>query len=244
MLPRYSDVRLQSEAEVGVPIPLTVRVTVDAVSPDAKKLELEVPEGKRTVEVTAVAHLNGLELTGSNRSHLRYLKVPLTGDSDPVLFELVGRQAGAAATTVDFYQETRYLGSVTAETNVKEVGAIIHAVREPVPARAARVLLATSGQAEGRSDGASGDERAVDSVGDGQAVAEGRARNLRGGALVRAIRDGTLAERTRAADDAAARRGRRHRAPRFGTQRAAGSEHAPAGRAVGQARGSPIEGSV
>ncbi len=129
-LTRYSDVTLPREAEVGVSIALVVRVTVKPVSPEAKKLELQVPEGERMVEVTVIAHPNGLELMGSN---LRRLRVPLTADSDPVHFELAGKQVGAASVTVGFFQHERYLGSVTADTYVKAVGEVIHA--NPTPTR-------------------------------------------------------------------------------------------------------------
>jgi hypothetical protein len=123
-LPRYADVNLPREAAVGVPVALLVRVTVKPVSPDAKKLELRVPKGERVVEVTVVVRTDGLELKGSN---LQKLRVPLTADSDPACFELVGRQLGPASVTVDFFQQERYLGSVTAQTWVKEASALKHA---------------------------------------------------------------------------------------------------------------------
>jgi len=103
---------------------------VEPVSNEAKELELQVPEGERVVEVTVIARPDGLELVGSN---LRHLRVPLTADSDPVHFELVGRRVGTASVTVDFFQNERYLGSVMAETYVKAAGAVVHA--NPVPTR-------------------------------------------------------------------------------------------------------------
>jgi hypothetical protein len=111
------------ETAVAVPIALLVRVTVAPVSAGAKSLELQPAAGERLIDVTVVARANGLDLVGSN---LRRLPVPLAADSDPVHFELVGRQVGPASVTVDFFHQERYLGSVTAQTYVKEANDFAH----------------------------------------------------------------------------------------------------------------------
>jgi hypothetical protein len=129
---RWSDIQLPREAAVGVPIALTVRVTVAAVSAEAKPLELQAAAGERMIEVTVLTRPNGLDLIGSN---LRKLRVPLKADSDPVHFELVGTQTGLASVTVDFFQRERYLGSATAQTYVKEAGERTHGGSAPTKGR-------------------------------------------------------------------------------------------------------------
>lgn len=116
---RYTGVIMPAEVTIGEHFALVVRVTAEPVSEVAKELELLVPDGERVVEVTVIARPNGLELVGSN---LRHLRVPLTADSDPVHFELVGRQVGEASVMVDFFQGERYLATVIAQTYVKAPG--------------------------------------------------------------------------------------------------------------------------
>jgi hypothetical protein len=115
---------------VGVPLALLVRVTVAPASAAATPLELQAAAGERAIEVTVLARPNGLELRGSN---LRKLRVPLAADSDPVHFKLIGTQVGPASVTVDFFQQERYLGSVTAQTQVREPGAVVRG--SPAPTR-------------------------------------------------------------------------------------------------------------
>ena len=96
---RFSDVRLPGEVQLAVSFALVVRVTVGPVSPEAKRLDLEAPAGESLLEVTVIARPNGLELQGTN---LRRIPVPLTSDSDPVRFELIGRQEGRAGEAACF----------------------------------------------------------------------------------------------------------------------------------------------
>jgi hypothetical protein len=126
---RWSDVQLPRETAVGVPIALLVRVTVDPVSSEAKELQLR-ETGERVIEVTVVVRVNGLELKGSN---IQKLRVPPKTDSDPIHFELVGTRTGEASVTVDFFQQERYLGSISAQTFVKEAGTLTHG--SPAPTR-------------------------------------------------------------------------------------------------------------
>jgi len=115
---RYPDVYFPEEVMVGKRVPLTVQLRIER-PPDVEPSlspELKI-EATGPMEVEAVLRALDFEIEGD---HFQKILILPTADSNPIIFWVKALHTGEKQLNVEFYQSGRFLGRVTATTQVVE----------------------------------------------------------------------------------------------------------------------------
>lgn len=114
---RYPDVSLQDKVALGQRCALRVAVSQLPKTAESEPHEMliSVPFEEEATTVDVLVSAQDFEISGDA---LRPLFVPVQGDSDPILFHLVPQSVGDKKVKVEFFQDSRYIGGVTANTTV------------------------------------------------------------------------------------------------------------------------------
>jgi hypothetical protein len=114
---RYPDISLRDKVALRQRCTLRVGLTREPVKEEFKSLMMafEVPVGARSVAVDVLVTAEDFEIMGDD---YRSMDVPVDGDPDPILFQMVPQSIGEKKVKVEFFQDSRYIGGVTATTTV------------------------------------------------------------------------------------------------------------------------------
>ena len=114
---RFPDVSLQDRIALGQRCTLRVAVTQRPVTKElaGHVMVIKVVPSVETATIDVLVTAEDFEIVGD---HCRSLVVPLNKDTEPLLFQMVPRSMGEKKVKVEFFQESRYIGGVTATTTV------------------------------------------------------------------------------------------------------------------------------
>jgi hypothetical protein len=114
---RYPDVSLRDKVALHKRCTLRVGLTRKPVRKELESLmmAIEVPAGAKSVAVDVLVTAEDFEISGDD---YRSLNVPVNGDPDPILFQMIPQSIGEKKVKVEFFQDSRYIGGVTTSTTV------------------------------------------------------------------------------------------------------------------------------
>jgi hypothetical protein len=133
---RFLHVTYPDVAPLGETLALLVRVLARAEPPLKTSVPLEVPSGQ--VELLLMVDAPGLRLLSEPHQKLR---LPVDGDSDPVLFQLLPLSVGRRRISIRAWSDGRFVGSLAVEIRV------ISGAPHAAPMRTSMLALSRGGRA-------------------------------------------------------------------------------------------------
>jgi len=114
---RYPDVAMRDKVVLKQRCTLRVAVTLQPVKEEFEqsKLLFSMPYGAENVAVDVLLTAEDFEIIGDE---FRQLIIPAGKDSDPLIFEMVPQTVGNKKVKVEFFQNHKYIGGITATTRV------------------------------------------------------------------------------------------------------------------------------